>query len=256
MIKNNEREILEALNENDLVLDIGGWDKPFNRANYVLDIQPYETRGFHNSQGGVKEYFNKKTWIIHDISARKKFPFKDKQFDFVICSHVLEDIRDPIWLCSEMKRISKKGYIETPSIYSELTKGYDNKNYVGYYHHRWLIDIKNNQITFRFKPHFIHNDKRYYLPKKYLKNLNEKEINSFLFWKDDFDFAEIIQISRDKQKKHINQLIKNKGYRKNTTFLLDFLDKIKLDFKKIRKKYLKDTYCPTYMDVEEFHSRG
>ncbi len=256
MIKNNEEKILALLDENDLVLDIGGWDKPFNRANYVLDIQPYETRGFHNSQGGKKEYFNKKTWIIQDISSRKKLPFKDKQFDFVVCSHVLEDIRDPLWVCAEMNRISKKGYIEIPSIYSELTRGYDNKNYAGYYHHRWLGEIKNNQILFRFKPHFIHNDKRYHFPKRYLKNLTEEEINSFLFWEDNFDFKEIIQISRDKQKRYLNQLIIGKGHRKNITFLLNFIGRIKINFSKIKKKFVKNAYCPEYMDVEEFHSKS
>src|SRR3989344_1435762 len=96
MMKENNERILRTLSEKDLVLDIGGWAYPFNRANYVIDIHPYETRGFFGSQGGNKESFNKKTWIIHDISSKKKLPFKDKQFDFVICSQVLEDIRDPI----------------------------------------------------------------------------------------------------------------------------------------------------------------
>jgi hypothetical protein len=32
----------------------------------------------------------------------------------VICSHTLEDIRDPLWVCSEMIRIGKAGYIELP----------------------------------------------------------------------------------------------------------------------------------------------
>ncbi|OGJ19948.1 hypothetical protein A3K73_03235 [Candidatus Pacearchaeota archaeon RBG_13_36_9] len=254
MIKENEEKILGILKEDDLVLDIGGWDKPFNRANYVLDIHPYKTRGFHGTQGGDKEYFNKKTWVIHDLSSKKKFPFKDKQFDFVICSHVLEDIRDPIWLCSELIRISKRGYIEFPSVYSELTKGYDNNNYTGYYHHRWLIEIKNKKIIFRFKPHFIHGDKRYYLPRTYLRKLSEKEINSFLFWKDNFYFAEVIQISRDKLKRHINELIKSKGYRKNITFLLDSLDKIRLNYKKFKKIFIKNSYCPRYMGTREFYS--
>ena len=30
-----------------MVLDIGGWAHPFNRANYVMDLAPYVTRGFH-----------------------------------------------------------------------------------------------------------------------------------------------------------------------------------------------------------------
>lgn len=242
------------LKKKNLVLDIGGWDKPFNRANYVLDIHPYETRGFHGSQGGKKEYFNKNTWIIHDVSSMKKLPFKDNQFDFVICSHILEDIRNPLWLCSEIQRISKKGYIEFPSIYSELTKGYDRKNYVGYYHHRWLIEIINNKLLFRFKPHFIHGDKRYHLPKRYLKDLNEDKINSYLFWEKGFGFAEVIQISRDKLKRYINKLIREKGYRKNLTLLLNNFDRLKKDYLKFKKKFLKNTHYSRYMDVDAYLS--
>ena len=143
MLKENEIKILKNLKPIDKVLDIGGWDKPFNRANYVLDIHPFETRGFHGSQGGNKEFFNKKKWIIHDVNSKYRLPFRDNQFDFVICSHILEDIRDPIWLCSEIMRIGKAGYIEVPSLKVELTKGVMDRSYAGYYHHRWLVEIKN-----------------------------------------------------------------------------------------------------------------
>ena len=255
MIKANEKKILKMLKKEDVVLDVGGWDKPFNRANYVLDIQPYKTRGFHGNQGGNKEYFTEKTWIVHDISSKKKLPFKDKFFDFVICSHVLEDIRDPLWLCSEIIRVSKRGYIEFPSIFAELTKGYDNDKYVGYYHHRWLIELKNKELFFRFKPHFIHNDKRYHFPKNYLKNLKENEVNTYLFWENRFYFSEIIQISRDKIKKYLNKIILKKGYRRKITLFLNFLDKIKYNYKLIKKRFYKDAYCPRYMDVEEYHSK-
>ena len=107
-------------------------------------------------------------------------------FAFVVCHHCFENICDHSWLCSEIIILSKKGYFEFPSIFAELTKGYDNDKYVGYYNHRWLIGLKNNRLLFIFKPHFIHNDKRYHFPKKSLKNLKEDEINTFLFWNDKF----------------------------------------------------------------------
>ena len=64
MLIKNADGIMHSIGKKDLVLDIGGWVMPFNRANYVVDIQPYETRGFFGSQGGAKECFTKKTWII------------------------------------------------------------------------------------------------------------------------------------------------------------------------------------------------
>src|SRR5690348_1788229 len=36
-----------------LVLDVGGWGAPLNRADWVLDVQPYDTRGPDGSHGEV-----------------------------------------------------------------------------------------------------------------------------------------------------------------------------------------------------------
>src|SRR5947199_9716526 len=100
----NVDRILSMLKPSDVVLDIGAWGCPFNRANYVMDAEPYETRGFYRrarvgeaSQGPEAEAFTKDTWIRRDICAHEPYPFKDKELDFVICSHVLEDVRDPLW---------------------------------------------------------------------------------------------------------------------------------------------------------------
>ena len=110
MLTASADKILAFLKESDVVLDIGGGLQPFNRANYVLDTLPYEQRRTGNS----REYFTKESWIEWDICSRKPFPFADQSIDFVVCSHTLEDIRDPIWVCQEMNRIAKRGYIETP----------------------------------------------------------------------------------------------------------------------------------------------
>lgn len=255
MLTENEKKILKNLKDTDLVLDIGGWDKPFNRANYVLDILPFETRGFHGNQGGDKEFFNKKTWIIHDVCSRKKLPFKDNQFDFVICSHILEDIRDPLKLCSEIMRIGKAGYIEVPAMRIELSKNIMGKNYVGYYHHRWITQIKKGKIIFRFKPHFIHGDKRFHFPKKFTKNLSEKEKINSLFWKEKFHVEERIQISLDKSQKFIYDYIKKNYPGKLVYFLLDTKKKIKEKLNQLKKKFFPNGYYHKYMNTDEFISK-
>jgi predicted SAM-dependent methyltransferase len=255
MLKENEIKILKNLKENDRVLDIGGWDKPFNRANVILDVHSYETRGFHGSQGGDEEYFNKRTWIIHDVSSRKKLPFTDNYFDFVICSHILEDIRDPIWLCSEILRISKAGYIEVPSMKVELGKGIMNKNYAGYYHHRWLVEIKDKKIIFRFKPHFIHNDKRFHFSNSFVKRLKDNQKVDFLFWNKKFEFEERVQISRDKSEEFIYNFIKINNPNKIKYFLLDLKEKTKIIKNSIKKKFFPEGYYHKYMDTEEIISK-
>lgn len=256
MIEENCKKILQSLSDNDLVLDIGGGVYPFNRANYVIDIHPYETRGFFSSQGGNKEYFTKKTWIIHDVASKKRLPFKNKQFDYVICSQVLEDIRDPIWLCSEIIRVAKKGYIETPSKQIELTKGVANNKYAGYYHHRWLIEVEDNKIVFKFKPHFIHNNWKFHFPKRFLSKLNEGEKVSFLFWNKSFEFYEEIQISRDKVEQEIFNFIKDKQIYPKLYYLLEsFKNRLGLFYVYWKKKFKPSAYYHKYMNTQEYKSK-
>ena len=83
--------------------------------------------------------------------VEKKLPFKDKECDFVIASHVIEHVDDFKFFTSELERISSKGYIELPSkLIDNLV--FENKN-----DHIWwfeyndinneLIASKRNQIV-------------------------------------------------------------------------------------------------------------
>ena len=47
MYQPNEAKVLALIGPDDVVLDVGGWARPFNRANYVMDCHPFETRGRH-----------------------------------------------------------------------------------------------------------------------------------------------------------------------------------------------------------------
>lgn len=210
MLEKNCKKILKLLSPADIVLDIGGWVIPFNRANYVIDIMPYETRGIHGSQGPGKEYFSKKSWIVQDINSRKPLPFKNKEIDFVICSHTLEDIKDPIWVCSEIIRIGKRGYIEIPSRTVETIMGIEGERFAGYSHHRWLIDVVDDMIMFRFKNHFIHHSWKYHLPKSYLKKLKPEDQVSYLFWENNFQYEEVITLSSLNLRREMEEFVKIK----------------------------------------------
>jgi Methyltransferase domain len=200
LLQKNSDIIVDRLKPADVLLDIGGWAHPFNRANYVMDCEPYETRGFYNRTfarnnpippiGGTTEYFNQERWIQRDICDKTPFPFRDKELDFVTCSHTLEDIRDPLWVCAEMVRIAKAGYIEIPSRMWESCRGHE-PGIAGLSHHRWLIDIEGNSIRFLQKYHRIHNW-RYSLPKSVLKRLREEETVQWLFWQGSFTYSETV----------------------------------------------------------------
>jgi hypothetical protein len=200
----NAVKILSLLNDSDVVLDIGGWARPFNRANYVMDAEPYETRGYFSDpklasvrgwyappQGGDREWFGRDTWIQRDLCDRAPFPFKDKEIDFVICSQTLEDLRDPLWVCSEMIRVAKRGYLEVPSRIAESSRGIE-PHQVGWSHHRWLVDIAGNHVHFTMKYHMIHSHWRFSLPRRKLYSLPEEERNRWLFWDGSFGYSEVV----------------------------------------------------------------
>ncbi len=51
MLADGLHRVLE-LSDDALVLDVGGWAAPLNRADWVIDLMPYETRGVL-APGGV-----------------------------------------------------------------------------------------------------------------------------------------------------------------------------------------------------------
>jgi len=187
-------KILDQLGDADVVLDIGAWGKPFTRANWVLDHMPYETRGLYGKDGDGPERFDERTWIRRDICSREPFPFRDKEIDFVICSQTLEDIRDPVWVCSEMVRIAKAGYIEVPSRLEEQSYGFQGP-WVGWGHHHWLIDItpadiKPGRIEFSFKHHILHGKPNQAFPAGFHERLAPEECVQALWWENDFEYGE------------------------------------------------------------------
>jgi len=92
-----------TIGPDDLVLDVGGWARCFNRANHVTtSSRSSGTAALSGDarsgpQGGPVEHFTAETWVARDICDHTPWPYADKAFDFCVCSHTLEDIRDPLW---------------------------------------------------------------------------------------------------------------------------------------------------------------
>jgi hypothetical protein len=197
VLEENVSKLLEKLRPSDVVLDVGGWACPFNRAQWIIDGQPYETRGFYRTFGGkpfqgpAEEWFTRDTWVTRDLCDRERWPFRDKQFDFVICSQTLEDLRDPLWVCSELMRVGKAGYVEVPSRLYESCRGVEHPSQAGLSHHRWLVEIHGKHVTFLQKYHMIHRDWRLSLPASYRHRLTNENANAWLWWTDSFTVEEI-----------------------------------------------------------------
>jgi len=78
--------------------------------------------------------------------SKDKFPYEDKEFDFVYARHVLEDLYNPFNCMDEMSRIAKAGFIECPSPIVEMCRDAENyKNpdskykWRGYQHHHYFV---------------------------------------------------------------------------------------------------------------------
>jgi hypothetical protein len=77
MLPASGERIDSMLDERQLVLDVGGWAKPFARADWVIDLMPFETRGLYGRLEGGTDRFSSETWVRRDICDRAPWPFDD-----------------------------------------------------------------------------------------------------------------------------------------------------------------------------------
>jgi hypothetical protein len=187
MLEASRRRIAETLPPDATVLDVGGWADPLPRADWVIDAMPYDTRGLYRRRGwvtredGEPERFGPDTWIVRDVCDREPFPFADDEIDFAVCAHTLEDLRDPVWVCSELSRVARAGYVEVPSRLEEQCLGFEG-DWVGWSHHRWLIDVREEGMTFVAKHAELAAKPEAQIPASLREALSEEERVQQLWW--------------------------------------------------------------------------
>ncbi|HTK88441.1 MAG TPA: methyltransferase domain-containing protein [Nitrospiraceae bacterium] len=105
------------------VLDIGPGAYPLERADFYLDrsaeiLQPLREANqetiFANVERGLPQ-------------------IKDKAFDFVWCSHVLEHVNDPAACARTISRIGKSGIMIVPSAIKEAIFNFEEPE------HKWFV---------------------------------------------------------------------------------------------------------------------
>ena len=130
--------------------------KPFPRADWVVDMKDYATPRPLGARAGRRGALQRRArGSQRDVCDAEPLPFEDDQFDFVVCSQTLEDVRDPVRVCAEIVRVGKAGYIETPSRLEEQSYGVQGP-WVGWGHHHWLVEVDGDRIEFVFKHHVMH----------------------------------------------------------------------------------------------------
>jgi uncharacterized protein YbaR (Trm112 family)/SAM-dependent methyltransferase len=115
---------------NDLVLDVGSGHNPNPRSDVLCDryIEDDTERG-----GSIRV---DRPLIVAD---GHNLPFKDKAFDYVIASHIIEHMDDPARFCSELQRVSRRGFIASPTEIAEHTFYWS--------FHKWYVNKIGNKLV-------------------------------------------------------------------------------------------------------------
>ena len=132
MIKRSSKQFINNLlekNPNWKVLDIGCGYTAHNKATVICDIQ--DLSNFYKDKKFVK--------LNEDV-----LPFENKEFDFVIASHVIEHVKDVKFFIKELERVSTKGYIELPTILEDNLVFENKKDHLW---HMEFDDIKSQLLV-------------------------------------------------------------------------------------------------------------
>jgi SAM-dependent methyltransferase/uncharacterized protein YbaR (Trm112 family) len=128
------RKFTMGFKPGDLVLDVGSGNDPHPRADLLCDkfvLDDAEREG---------KLVADRPMVGGDLD---NLPFKDQSIDFLITSHVLEHVADPARAIAEMRRVAKRGYVETPAEFGGKLQDLPG--------HRWYVRQEGNVLVFTGK---------------------------------------------------------------------------------------------------------
>ncbi|HEX3387297.1 MAG TPA: class I SAM-dependent methyltransferase [Mucilaginibacter sp.] len=168
------------------VLEVGGGHNPNPRSNVVVD--KFTDTNYHRS-GDIK-VLEKQTFLQADGES---LPFKDKEFDYVICCQVLEHVENPVKFLAEQFRVAKRGYIETPSLLGEYLFPRESHKWILHEHKDvlYLVDKKKLGFTYGYDLGELIQD---YLPThsigfKIVERTHPNLITVRIEWESDFKYV-------------------------------------------------------------------
>jgi len=187
LIRRSSKEFIDNLldiNPNWNVLDIGCGYSAHKDAKVVCDIQ--DLSSFYKDKNFIK-------------LSEGNLPFKDKEFDFVISSHVIEHVQDVALFIKELERVSSKGYIELPTVLEDNLV-FENKK-----DHLWQMwfDDDNSKLIISKRVQFIEPILTVSSVKKFSKYFRQSMVIE-LFWENSIDFN--IQKINDKKFEKLSRI--------------------------------------------------
>ena len=169
------------------ILDIGCGYSANKYATTIADVKD------------LSKFYKEKNFIK---ISEKKLPFNNKEFDFVIASHVIEHVEDFEFFIRELERISSKGYIELPSRLGDNLV-FENKT-----DHIWwfLYDDTNSKLVASKRNQVIEPFLNVSTG-KILEKIFRESLVIELFWEEKIDYR-------------INNKIRNEKFEKISFFKL------------------------------------
>lgn len=131
-----------AITPTEKVLDIGSGHLPFPLATHLSDVT-VDNHSYGRAGIPFKHIAGKP---VHEFDI-ESIPFADGEFDFTYCSHVLEHTRNPARACEEIMRVSRRGYIETPTAAKDLWLCTAKVS-----HHTMCVDLVGDDLL-EFRPY-------------------------------------------------------------------------------------------------------
>jgi len=200
LIKRSSKEFIDNLLKNNTswkILDIGCGYNAHNKASVICDVQD------------LSRFYKDKEFIKLN---EKNLPFKNKEFDFVIASHVMEHVTDVKYFINEIERVSSKGYIELPTILEDNLV-FENKK-----DHLWHMEFEDNknELLISKKIQYIEPVITVSSIKKFAKYFRQSLILE-LYWENSIEFKMVEKNFNDYEKisrltlirKFFSKLIRN-----------------------------------------------
>jgi len=171
LIKRSSKKFIDKLlnnNPNWKVLDIGCGYLGHKNATIVCDVKD------------LSDFYKDKKFVR---LTENTLPFKDNEFDFIISSHVIEHVKEVDSFIKELQRVSKRGYIELPTILEDNLV-FENKN-----DHLWHMEFDDveNQLIISKKVQFLEPILTVSSIKK-LSNYFRQSLIIELYWENSIEF--------------------------------------------------------------------
>lgn len=144
-------ERVRSIGPGERVLEVGPGSQPHRRSDVFLERR-IEDESIAFAQRGYQANAADESRMVYYDGGR--FPFADNEFNYVICSHVVEHVPAPELpgFIGELQRVAPRGYLEFPNVFYELINYQDV--------HLWLMNHRGGAMLFLnkslFRSNFIH----------------------------------------------------------------------------------------------------